>query len=123
MCLDTISTKVPKTKGLFWKVFHNIAGELHSDCVDTVPVRRRGIWLKATPNKKNYSTSGDLYTLGFHGFTTEKEARQWCRLCGNYEYANVDIIEVKYRRGHSAGTQGKLNVIVADEILIPRRKK
>jgi hypothetical protein len=114
MCLSTVYETKPPATGTFWKVFvaYN-DGTLHSEVVESYRDRKRGVWLKC----HRHITS--LYLSGFHGFTTRKEAIKWAG--GVFPYNR--IIKCKYRGGRVMGSQGELNVIVADEILIPLEGK
>lgn len=121
MCLDTV-TKIGLDKsGYGWKVFNKHSnGTLRGENRNTKTIIPRNRWQKAVKCKITYwlLLPNKFYSSGFHVFLTRAEAREWdIYKCGY-------IAKVKYRKGHTAGGQRSLRVIVADEMLIlPLQKK
>lgn len=113
MCLNKLSKTKPPESGFFYKVFVLMEnGRLEFSCQAGCP--RRGVWIKKEGSRIDalYFT----YPAGFHGFVKKLDADLYAYRCEG------KVIKVKYRKAHTLGTQYSGDVIVADEILIPRRK-
>lgn len=114
MCLDTVTKTGLNKSGYGWKVFSERNGKLYGESQQIRTVRPRNRWLKAIQRRLFAYDYRIPYTSGFH-VILERD-KHWKR------YGL--LVKVKYRKGHTLGTQIDSNVIVADEMLIlPLQKK
>ncbi len=110
MCLDTV-TKINLDKsGVGWKVFVMRGDKVYGLYYGEKQARTINIWLK----EKDFRDGGELqYPYGFHIYTSKGDAAKWV-----FALERGKVIRVKYRKGHTLGTQVDRGVIVAKEMLI-----
>lgn len=136
MCLDLISAKITASNRtrFAYKVFyqkregaplHSTHWSVRGKDIDysrsIVPIDR---WFRATLVKltcKCYPR--DKYPAGFHVYRTLKDARHG-RRSGIFNWdARRVIVRVKVRQVRIAGQEGDCDVLIADEMFVPKDAK
>lgn len=131
MCLQRITNRKPKSKGVGWKVFKvrrggSLAPEIWNQR-GLIMSSTSKCWLTEKTFRPSYIDSelihpyGEApYPLGFHIWLTLEGAKDWLEL--SLSKPNLCIRKVRYRKAHTRGIQCSSPVIVAKEIFIEKGK-
>ena len=132
MCLDSFeSVKITNEVVEAWKVFrmNTYDGTLYFACQEKCVIR--GKWLKSDSSKfiQIWDSSDNKYPQGFHCWKTLKDAKEDRDICRNAfgclyacTWANYVILKVRARKIRTIGKQFGLDVFVADELFVPKKK-
>ena len=112
MCLNFIKNKDLNITGIGWKVLNERNGKLYGEFYHKTLPYKLNRWEKAT-NEILRINSFQTYPSGFHIFVEKKDDERWC-----FSLTGQIIKKVKYRKGHTLGSQTEDNIIVAEEMLI-----
>ena len=125
MCLDTVKETGLNKSGAGWKaVFENGIEEAcfthrtingGSRGMFEYPVIPVGKWIKATVVEIKMKDGS--YQSGFHIFKSALGAGKFIKRISSR--SNTRVIPVRYRGGHTKGSQGGYAVIVAKEMYVP----
>jgi hypothetical protein len=114
VCLTYVTKRYKKkrTSGWAYKVLADINDHTVLTPYQSARIRR-GCWVQAERILLNYEYGvpyGQEYTSGFH-------------LWAEKPYTLALVLKVRYRGAHTFGVQWGADVIVADEIYIPKTRK
>jgi len=114
MCIAVSKGAKAPESGVGWKVFILNGKRLRFQFFSRHLVHR-GRWLKAV-HHKIVDDFSNTYTSGFHVYM-RKPPDSW------FGKFSPELVQVKFRKGHTVGWQDDEPVVVADELLIPLKKK
>lgn len=121
MCLGTVTKTHDKPSARSrwaWKAFDRDGSRLLFPFYGRyVAPWKRGEWITAHANtlmssRVPFQTS---YAAGFHVFTRRVDAINW--------HGAATVVRVRVRRVRTEGTQLGMRVLVADELMVPARKR